>query len=85
MLGFFTRANDYGIIRLHVNGKPLPVLVECYEQGIKHTGPVSFGEVHLQKGENMIKVELVGKESRSSGYSDGYLVGIDGFTLKKVK
>ena len=83
LLGFFTRAGDYGIIKLHVNGKELPVIVDGYANGLVHTGPVSFGKVELDKGTNNIEIELIGKDYRSSGYSQGYLVGIDGFTLRK--
>ncbi|PWD98536.1 sulfatase family protein [Marinilabilia rubra] len=83
LIGFFTRAGDYGIIRLHVNGKPVGPLVDGYNNGIEPTGPVKFDNVELKKGINKLVIELIGKDSRSAGYSDGYLVGIDGFTLKK--
>ncbi|MCO6490093.1 MAG: sulfatase-like hydrolase/transferase [Phaeodactylibacter sp.] len=82
LVGFFTRAQDYGIVRLLVNGRPVGALMDGYAQGVEHTGPVSFGPVELQAGENELAVELVGKDVRSGGYSDGYLVGIDGFLLR---
>jgi hypothetical protein len=44
---------------------------------------VSFGQVSMKKGPNTLVIELIGKESRSDGYSNGYLVGIDGFQLLK--
>jgi arylsulfatase A-like enzyme len=83
LIGFFTRAGDYGIIRLNVNGKPTGPLVDGYNNGIEATGPVEFGSVILKEGINEVEIELVGKDSRSAGYSNGYLVGIDGFTLTK--
>lgn len=82
LIGFFTRAKDYGIIRLYVNGRALNPLVDGYNLGVDATGPVSFGNVTLNKGINDLEVELIGKDSRSGGYSNGFLVGIDGFTLK---
>jgi hypothetical protein len=82
VVGFFTRAGDYGVIRLIVNGTPLGNLVDGYSTRIEPTGPVRFGRVDLHSGENEIVVELVGKDARSGGYSDGYLVGIDGFSLR---
>ncbi|MCB9286533.1 MAG: DUF2961 domain-containing protein [Lewinellaceae bacterium] len=81
LVGFFTRAQDYGIIRLLVNGKQVGPLVDGYASRVEPTGPVSFGNVELHKGVNELKIELVGKDARSAGYSDGYLVGIDGFLL----
>lgn len=83
LYGFFTRAGDYGIIRLFVNGKQVGNLMDGYSPGIEWTGPVSYGEVSFDKGQNKISVEIVGKDERSSGFSDGYLVGIDGFLIKK--
>lgn len=83
LVGFFTRAHDYGIIRLFVNGESTGALVDGYNPGVQPTGPVSFGAVDLRAGENELMIEIVGKDVRSAGYSDGYLVGIDGFLLLK--
>jgi hypothetical protein len=82
LLGLFTRARDYGTVRLHVNGRALSPLVEGYAAGVAPTGPISFGRVELRAGSNELVVELVGKDPRAQGYSDGYLVGIDGFLLR---
>ena len=82
LVGFFTRAQDYGIIRLHLNGEPLQPLVDGYDRGVVPTGPISFGRVPLRAGTNELVVELLGKDARSAGYSLGYLVGIDGFLLR---
>jgi hypothetical protein len=82
LVGFFTRAQDYGIIRLHVNGRPLAPLVDGFNRGVRPSGPVSFGRVPLRSGANELVIELLGKDGRSAGYSDGYLVGIDGFVLR---
>ncbi|MGD8868084.1 MAG: DUF2961 domain-containing protein [Gemmatimonadales bacterium] len=82
LIGFFTRAPDYGIVRLLVNGQPVGPLMDGYARRVEPTGPLSFGRVELRRGENELTVELVGKDARSAGYSDGYLVGIDGFLLR---
>jgi hypothetical protein len=81
LIGFFTRADNYGIVRLHLNGEPLTPLVDGYAPKVEPTGPVSFGRVNLRAGENELVVELVGRDARSGGWSEGYLVGIDGFVL----
>jgi hypothetical protein len=83
LFGFFTRAGDYGIVRVHVNGQALRPLVDGYSTEVEPTGPISFGRVPLDAGTNEIVVELIGKDARSSGYSDGYLVGVDGFLLRE--
>lgn len=83
LIGFFTRAQDYGIVRLHVNGQPIGPLMDGYARQVEPTGPLSFGNVELRRGVNELVVELLGKDARSAGYSDGYLVGIDGFLLRR--
>ena len=83
LIGFFTRAPDYGIIRLLVEGRAVGSLIDLYDPQVSATGPISLGEVHLDAGANEFVVEIVGKDVRSSGYGDGYLVGIDGFVLRE--
>ncbi|HSJ13481.1 MAG TPA: DUF2961 domain-containing protein [Longimicrobiales bacterium] len=81
LVGFFTRAQDYGVVRLLVNGTPVGPLVDGWAARVEPTGPLSFGNVALRAGPNELTVELVGKDARSAGYGDGFLVGIDGFLL----
>ena len=82
LFGFFTRAPDYGIVQLSVNGQPVQPLVDGYSARVEPTGPVSFGVLPMRAGPNEVAVDLLGKGERSAGYSDGYLVGIDGFLLR---
>jgi len=83
LLGYFTRAADYGTVRVSVNGRPLRPRVEGYSPRVEPTGPISFGVVPLRAGANTVVLEIVGKDPRAQGYSDGYLVGLDGFVLKE--
>jgi len=83
LVGIFTRAQNYGDVRVSVNGRPLSPVVKGYSEVVETTGPVSLGRVQLRAGVNEVVVEIVGKDPRSQGYSDGYLVGIDGFLLKR--
>jgi D-arabinan exo alpha-(1,3)/(1,5)-arabinofuranosidase (non-reducing end) len=83
LLGYFTRAADYGDVQLSVNGRTLPLIVRGYAPAVGASGPISFGRVPLVAGANTVVVEIVGKDARARGYSDGYLVGIDGFVLKR--
>ena len=83
LVGHFTRAQDYGNVRVHLNGRPLAPVVEGYSPFVAPTGPISFGRVPLRAGANEIVLEIVGKDARAAGYSDGYLVGLDGFLLRR--
>lgn len=83
LLGYFTRHRDYGDVRVSVNGRALEPVVRGYDERVTTTGPVSFGRVPLRAGVNTVVLEIIGKDPRAAGYSDGYLVGLDGFVLKK--
>jgi hypothetical protein len=82
LVGVFTRHRDYGDVRVSVNGRPLSPVVRGYAETVEPTGPISFGRVPLRAGANELVLEIVGKDPRSQGYSEGYLVGIDGFLLR---
>jgi hypothetical protein len=84
LIGYFTRAQDYGDVRLTVDGRALSPIVRGYSPTVEPTGPISFGRVPLRAGANTVTLEIVGKDARSQGYSDGYLVGIDGFVMRRV-
>ena len=83
LIGFFTRARDYGIFRVHVNGEPVSHMIDGFSPKVESTGPLYLGRIPFREGENTITIEIVGKEARASGFGDGYLVGIDGFYLRE--
>jgi hypothetical protein len=82
LIGYFTRARDYGDVQVSVNGRALSPIVRGYAPAVEPTGPVSFGRVPFRAGINQLVVEIVGKDPRAQGYSNGYLVGIDGFVTR---
>lgn len=82
LVGRFTRASNYGNVRLSVNGQRLSPVVEGYAPTVVPV-EVSFGRVALRRGANELSFEISGKDERSQGWSEGYLVGIDGFLLKE--
>jgi hypothetical protein len=84
LLGVFTRAQDYGNVRLSINGRALSPELTGYSPQVAPTEPISFGRVALRAGVNNLIIEIVGKEPASQGYSNGYLVGIDGFMLRRA-
>ena len=83
LVGWFTRASNYANVRLSLNGQPLSPVIEGYSSKVEPTGAISFGRVTLREGMNEIGLEIIGKDPRSQGWSDGYLVGIDGFMLRE--
>ena len=53
--------------------------MDRYSEHVEPTGPITFGRTDLHAG----TIELVGKDVRSAGYSDGYLVGIEGLSIRE--
>lgn len=84
LIGFFTRARDYGIIRIKIDGTQVGYLMDGYSPAVEPTGDLNLGKVTLAEGEHILSIEIVGKDTRSGGFSEGYLVGIDGFLIRKL-
>lgn len=78
LIGYFTRAGDYGNVQVSVNGTPLASVVHGYNSGVAPTGPISFGQVPLKAGANEVVLQVSGKDA----LSHNYYVGLDGFVLK---
>ena len=78
--GYFTKARDYGKVRLTVGEAALGPEINLYDPNVVPTGPINLGRIRLNLGGNPLNVMLTGKDDRSTGY----LVGIDAFVLKKV-
>jgi hypothetical protein len=78
IVGYFTQSTDYGDVRVLYKGKPLAV-VAGYSDEVRASGPISFGRVTLERGDNPVLLEIAGKDSRSGGYA----VGVDGFRLER--
>jgi hypothetical protein len=78
LIGYFTRAKDYGKIELSAGDQALQPTVNLYNPDVSATGPISFGKVTLKKGDNPLTIKVVGKDDASTNY----LVGIDAFVLK---
>ncbi len=83
LIGHFTRGPEFGNVRVSVNGRLLPTTVQGYNSTVLPTEPIALGRVPMRAGANEVVVEIVGKDPRSQGYSDGYLVGVDGFVLRR--
>jgi hypothetical protein len=78
----FTKAIDYGIVRMSLDGVPIGKLLDFYNDGVIPTGPVSFGIFDLDKGEHQLAAEIVGANEKAA---KAYMFGLDYAQLKKGK
>jgi hypothetical protein len=75
-----TRAADYGIVQLALDGEPLGTPIDLYHDGVIHTGPIALGERALEAGPHELTLSITGQNPASSSY----LVGLDWIRLRPI-
>ena len=75
----FTKAGDYGIVKLELDGKPLGKEIDLYAPfpSVIHTGEMPLGTAALDAGPHTLSIVLKGKNTKSTNY----LVGMDWLKL----
>ena len=77
-----TKARDYGIMRLAVNGQQVKPDFDLYDPKVIDTGAVSLGEFNLNEGDNVLTIEIVGANSKAV---KSYMFGLDYVYLARKK
>jgi hypothetical protein len=71
----FTMARDYGIVRVHVDGKPMGEAIDLYNfPDVLSTGALKLGAVTLEAGKHHMTLEWVGANPAALG---GDKLGVD--------
>jgi hypothetical protein len=76
-----TKARDYGIVQLYLNGKKAGEPIDLYNPEVVNTEVLPLGEFDLPAGENVLTVEIVGKNPQAV---PGYMFGLDYLTFDPV-
>ena len=69
-----TKAVDYGIVQLSLDGVPLGGPIDLYNDGVIPTGPLSFGRRELSAGTHRLTVEITGANEKAV---KAYMFGLD--------
>lgn len=72
-----TRATDYGVVRLSLDGRALGEPVDLLEKRVEPDRPRAFGPLHLRAGEHVLGLEMVdgkGPAERTFGAGLDYVV-----------
>lgn len=77
-----TKAGDYGIVQLYLDGNKLGNPIDLYNHGVVPTGVLDMGIHELDKGEHKLRVEIVGANEKAA---KSYMFGIDYLQLEMVK
>ncbi len=76
-----TKAIDYGVVQLYLDGKKLGGPIDLYNDGVIPTGVLDMGIHELDKGQHILKVEIVGANEKAV---KKYMFGIDYLLLEEI-
>ena len=74
-----TKAVDYGIVQLYLDGNKLGEPIDLYNNGVIATGAIDLGEHELTKGEHKLKIEIKGANEKAK---KAYMFAIDYLKLE---
>jgi hypothetical protein len=72
--GQLTRAKDYGIVQLSLDGRALGAPIDLYHDGVVATGELDLGAIEAAPGPHLLGVAIVGANPAAL---PAHLVGID--------
>ena len=76
-----TKAIDYGIHQLYLDGKKLGEPIDLFNNGVVPTGVLDLGVHNLKKGQHILKVEVIGANEKAQ---KKYMFGIDYILLEEA-
>jgi len=77
-----TKAIDYGIVQLSLDGKKLGEPLDLFNHGVVPTGPLDLGTHTLEAGPHRLTVEIVGANPKAK---KAYMVGLDYVKLEPAE
>jgi len=79
----FTRARDYGVVQVRLNGKALGDPLDLFAPFVvEPTGRLTLGEIELPAGPVPLVLEIKGKNAKAAG--EGFGVGLDYVRLVRI-
>jgi len=76
----FTKAQDYGIVQMSLDGSSLGKPIDLYNAGVTATGEVSLGVHQLSRGNHTLTAEIVGANEKAI---KSHMFGLDYVRLVK--
>ena len=82
LLAQLTKAVDYGIVQISLDGRKLGEPIDLYHNGVIATGELDFGTRELSAGEHKLTVEITGANPEAV---KSYMFGLDYVKLVEAK
>ena len=85
LMAVFTKAGDYGIFEVAVDGKTIGEPIDLYDPKVTTTGEILLGTVQLGEGKHVLKAIAIGrnKKARNAVGAGSHIFGLDYLRLKK--
>ena len=64
----FTKANDYGLFRISLDGNVIGQDVDLFDNNVVRSDLISFGDVSLTAGRHELEIEIIGRNAASKGF-----------------
>ena len=77
-----TKAIDYGIVQLSLDGKKLGGPFDLFNDGVIPTGPLNLGTHDLEAGKHKLTIQITGANEKAV---KAYMAGLDYVKLEPVK
>ena len=77
-----TKARDYGIVQLYLDGEKLDKPIDLYNPDVVPTGPVALGMHELTAGEHKLTIEITGANEKAE---KAYMFGLDYIKLESLR
>ncbi len=77
-----TKARDYGIVQLSMDGKKLREPIDLFHPEVMPTEPIDLGEFELEAGDHLLSVEITGANEQAV---KSYMFGLDVLQLTPVE
>ncbi|HEC03348.1 MAG TPA: DUF2961 domain-containing protein, partial [Phycisphaerales bacterium] len=76
-----TKARDYGIVQLYLDGEKLGQPIDLFNNGVVPTGVLDMGVHELDAGRHTLRIRIVGANEKAV---KGYMFGLDYLKLEEV-
>jgi hypothetical protein len=86
LLAAFTKAADYGVFTLSVDGQPLARDFDLFDEKVISSGEIPLGVIDLTAGKHVLKAKVVSRNPKAkTGATGGCLFGLDYLRIKEAK
>ena len=77
-----SKAIDYGIVQLYLDDAKLGDPIDCFNNGVITTGPISLGTRFVKQGKHILTIEITGANPKAV---KAYMFGLDYVKLVEKK